>query len=287
MTAMNKKRVLVCEFHQETDTFNPFLATLESFAALRYAEGQEAYDLCKKLPCAFHGMIDAIEEAGGVVIPSISLYGSSGGRVEDRVMELLCRKVKETLEEVGEVDAVCASLHGATCTESEEDACGYFLNYLRELVGENVPIAASFDLHANVTPKMLSNADILCGYQTYPHVDHYQVGFRAASLCMRKQRGEPTFLAATVVPMLAPPAGYTSLEEPFKSVIDSGNALVADGTLLDFTVHNVQPWLDIQVIGSTVIAVAADAETAKKYGVLGARFVTVYVVAVAVPIYSA
>jgi microcystin degradation protein MlrC len=48
-------------------------------------------------------------------------------------------------------------------------------------------------------------------------------------------------------------------------VIDSGNALVADGTLLDFTVHNVQPWLDIQVIGSTVIAVAADAETAKKY----------------------
>ena len=265
MTATNKKRVLVCEFHQETDTFNPFLTTLESFAALRYAEGQEAYDLCKKLPCAFHGMIDAIEEAGGVVIPSISLYGSSGGRVEDSVMELLCRKVKETLEEVGEVDAVCASLHGATCTESEEDACGYFLNYLRGLVGENVPIAASFDLHANVTPKMLSNADILCGYQTYPHVDHYQVGFRAASLCMRKQRGEPTFLAATVVPMLAPPAGYTSLEEPFKSVIDSGNALVADGTLLDFTVHNVQPWLDIQVIGSTVIAVASDAETAQKH----------------------
>ena len=72
-------------------------------------------------------------------------------------MELLCRKVKETLEEVGEVDAVCASLHGATCTESEEDACGYFLNYLRELVGENVPIAASFDLHANVTETMLKS----------------------------------------------------------------------------------------------------------------------------------
>ena len=51
MTATNKKRVLVCEFHQETDTFNPFPMALEHFAALRYAEGQEAYDLCKKLPC--------------------------------------------------------------------------------------------------------------------------------------------------------------------------------------------------------------------------------------------
>ena len=44
MTATNKKRVLVCEFHQETDTFNPFPMALEHFAALRYAEGQEAYD---------------------------------------------------------------------------------------------------------------------------------------------------------------------------------------------------------------------------------------------------
>ena len=61
MTVTTKKRVLVCEFHQETDTFNPFSASVEDFAALRYAEGQEAYDLCKKLPCAFHGMIDAIE----------------------------------------------------------------------------------------------------------------------------------------------------------------------------------------------------------------------------------
>ena len=264
MTATTKKRVLVCEFHQETNTFNPFPMGLEGFAALRYAEGQKAYDLCKELPCAFHGMIDAIEEAGGVVIPSISLYGPSGGRVEDSVMELLYQKVKETIEAAGELDAVCASLHGATCTVSEEDACGAFLTYLRELLGEDVEIAASFDLHANVTPTMLEKADIICGYQSYPHVDHYQTGYRAAKLCMRKLRGEPTFLAATTVPMMTPPAGYTSLIEPFKGVIDSGKALIQNGTLLDFTTFNVQPWLDIGTIGSTVVAVAEDAETAKK-----------------------
>ena len=43
------KRVLICEFHQETNTFNPLPMKLEHFAALRYARGQEAYDLCKKL----------------------------------------------------------------------------------------------------------------------------------------------------------------------------------------------------------------------------------------------
>jgi microcystin degradation protein MlrC len=47
-------------------------------------------------------------------------------------------------------------------------------------------------------------------------------------------------------------------------VIDQGKALVEGGTLLDFTVFNVQPWLDIGDIGSTVIAVAEDEESAKK-----------------------
>ena len=122
-----KKRVLVCEFHQETNTFNPIPTGLEGFAAVRFALGQEAYDLCHKLPCAFHGMTDAIEAAGGEVVPSISLSGIMGGRVTDDVLELLCREVEQTLARCGKVDAVCASLHGATCTQSEDDACGVFL----------------------------------------------------------------------------------------------------------------------------------------------------------------
>ena len=267
------KRVLICEFHQETNTFNPLPMKLEHFAALRYANGQEAYDLCKKLPCAFHGMIDAIEEDGGEVISSVSLYGSLGGPVEDSVMEILKTGVRETLEKVGPVDAVCASLHGATCLASEEDACGEFVAWLRKLVGEDVVIAASFDLHANITDVMLQNADVISGYQTYPHVDYYQTGYRAASLCMRKLRGEKVYTAATIIPMMVPPSGFTTLLEPFKGVIDYGKALVEEGKLLDFTVFNVQPWLDIHKIGSTVIAVAEDAETAKKYAdILAQKF---------------
>ena len=267
------KKVLICEFHQETNTFNPLPMKLEHFAALRYANGQEAYELCKKLPCAFHGMIDAIEENGGEVISSVSLYGSLGGPVEDSVMALLKEGVEKTLAEVGPVDAICASLHGATCLASEEDACGEFVAWLRKLVGEDIIIAASFDLHANITDVMLQNADVISGYQTYPHVDYYQTGYRAASLCMRKLRGEKVCTAATIIPMMVPPSGFTTLLEPFKGVIDYGKSLVEEGKLLDFTVFNVQPWLDIHKIGSTVIAVAEDEETAKKYAdILAQKF---------------
>ena len=260
-----KKRVLVCEFHQETNTFNPMTGGLELFQSIRYAEGQKAYALCKNLPCAFHGMIDAIEEAGGEVIPTISLYGGSWGLVKDSVTELLYDRMRHYVAEAGEFDAVFASMHGATCTESEEDACGAFLAFLRELAGEDKIIAASYDLHANITAKSLRCADVICGYQSYPHVDFYETGYRAASLGMRKLMGKPVKLAAATIPMMTPPAGYTSLEEPFKSIIDYGKSLVASGTLLDFSVFNVQPWLDISMIGCTIIAVAEDEAMACHY----------------------
>ena len=81
-----RKRVLICEFHQESDTFNPLISTLENcFEKVRCAEGQEAYDMAKLVPCALHGMIDAVEEFGGELILSQSL--SSG--------DTLCLAVEE------------------------------------------------------------------------------------------------------------------------------------------------------------------------------------------------
>ena len=130
------------------------------------------------------------------------------------------------------MDAVCASLHGATCTDSDEDACGEFIAWLRELVGDDVVIAASFDLHANITEAMLKNVDVISGYQTYPHVDYYETGYRAAKLCMCKLQGEQVSLAATIVPMMVPPSGFSTLLEPFKGVMETGKAMVAEGTLL-------------------------------------------------------
>lgn len=258
---MEKKRVLLLEFCQETDTFNPIHMGLEDFRRRYYAEGEEAYHNMKRVPGSAGGIIDAIEEAGGEVIPTIFLSCTSGGRVEDSVFQLLTERLWEYIAAAGRIDAVCAALHGATCTESHDDACGVLLEYLRSLVG-NIPITASFDLHANITERILRNTDIVCGFQTYPHNDIYETGYRAGRFCMKLLRGEPVRMAALRIPMLVPPAGYATSEEPFQSVMDSGHAMVQSGKLLDFTVFNVQPWLDIPDIASTVVTVAEDAETA-------------------------
>ena len=126
-------RVLICEFHQESNTFNPLNCSIEQFEAIRYLEGEEFFCKCRSVACAVHGMIDAVEEAGGTPVPTIDLFAQSGGRVKDEVMELLLSRLQEYVERE-EFDAVFTSLHGATSTESEDDACGVFMEKLRDMV---------------------------------------------------------------------------------------------------------------------------------------------------------
>ena len=197
------------------------------------------------------------------MIPTIFLYAESGGRVDDIVLEKMINRVSYYIENAGEFDAVCASLHGATCAVSVDDACGTFLKKLKEMVG-NRPIAACFDMHANITDQVAECADIICGYQTYPHVDFYETGYRAGKLCMQLLEGATIQKAVAKIPMLVPPAGYTSQKEPFKEVVDAGNKLISDGTLIDYSVFPVQPWLDIKEISSVVVAIAIEAETVKR-----------------------
>ena len=258
-----QKRILIVEFCQETNTFNPVVSTKEMFNGGKRLEGEETFQSRLSTRTAVCGAVTAFREAGATVIPAVfvSATATSGGRVADDVLEFVMERVQWYAEH-NEFDAIYASLHGATCTVSCDDACGALLEHLRKLAGDK-PIAASFDLHANVTEKVLKNTDIICGYQTYPHNDHYETGYRAATLCTAMLRGEKFSVASAAVPMLVPPAGYTSSEGDFCQLLNWGKEMMAQDSILDFTVFPVQPWLDIPEIASRIVVIAQDANTAK------------------------
>ena len=74
--------------------------------------------------------------------------------------------------------------------ENEDDPEGFLLAESRKIVGERVPIVASFDLHGVLTDRMLQHADAIVIYHTYPHVDFFETGQRAARLLVRLMNGE-------------------------------------------------------------------------------------------------
>ena len=256
-----KARIFIAGFKQETNTFCPGFSEYEAFAA-SYREGDALIRSNGQAGEIAGGFMDTLEKYGAEAVGGVWMYSASGGPVRDSVVSGFLRRTLELLRENGPVDGILLSLHGATLSDRSDDVCGDILEAIRGECGEAVPIAAACDLHANITRKMLSAADILCGYQTYPHVDFYQTGKRAAGLLLRKIAGEPLKMAAAFIPMMASASGYTTGEGSLRRLMDYGHELVRSGRIDDFSVFEVQPWLDIPEIASCALAVASGEQTA-------------------------
>ena len=93
-------------------------------------------------------------------------------------------------EHQGPIDGVLLHLHGAMVVDSYEDGEGELLARLRRILGPDVPIVVTLDLHANVTQLMADNASALIAFRTYPHVDQYERAWQGADLLERAMSGE-------------------------------------------------------------------------------------------------
>ncbi len=259
-------KVLVMEFHQESNSFCPVNTVLEDYFRCSVLEGENLIVKVKEKPLALSGMLDALEEAGMTIVPGYAMRAQAGGIVEHEVVEHFMQKMREIISDNVPLDGAFFSFHGATQSTQSEDVCGDILVEARQLLGDKTVISASSDLHANITDRMLKNVDFICGYLTYPHMDVYETGYRAARLGIRKLQGEKNLhMAWTRLPMILPASGYTTESGTLGHITQQMKKLTEDAILEDYTVFQMQPWLDVKNGGSSIITVAKDRDTAIRY----------------------
>jgi len=240
------KKAILCEFRQESNSFNPVITGREIFAMNNIVGGEAFMEKILREPSAIHGMLNEMQQAGYEAIPAYSMEAQSGGPVDQKVVQEFLDNTLPVLRANLPVDCVLLSLHGATQATECEDVCGLILSEVRAVVGEETVIAASCDMHANCTDLMLEKANFICGYLTYPHMDYYEVGCRAARLALRRLQGEAVTIAAVRVPMIVPASGYTTLQGSCKNVVDAATA--ASGTRRSPAAyrHRSKPWRHLQ-----------------------------------------
>ena len=184
------------------------------------------------------GFIDAAKRHGWQLVPSCWAGAIPSSYVTRDAFERIASAICEDIQaaRAGGLDAVYLDLHGAAVAEHADDSEGELLARVRALVGPELPIVASLDLHANVTQRMLSEADALVSYRTYPHVDMAATGELAAELLARRfeaGRKEPMF--ARRLPFLIPLNAQSTWLEPAQSLYDELVALDREhGTVLSF-----------------------------------------------------
>ena len=260
-----KKRVFVCRLNQESDSFNPVLTTLKDFEELGIFEGEEIVKKDCKGGVVLRGIVDTLRENSDVeLIGGVAMMAKSAGApLEDNVAQWFIERIKEKLIAAGHLDGVVLSLHGATLSNVSEDVCGDILESIRKIVGDNCIVSVALDLHANVTEKIVKNADYVCGFLTYPHLDHYETGCRTAKMLLSRLNGCKLKTVRVAIPVVASAHAYTTKSGGLLELNNKAKSLVKEGKIADFSIFQAQPWLDVKEMASTVIVIAEDEGIAK------------------------
>lgn len=194
-------KILIAECKQEVSTFNPHLSGYDDFGIRR---GQEILDYHRGVRNEIGGALAVFDRAGVEFVPTYSAFFiTSGGTLAESAWQRISREFLDAIRAAPPVDGIYFSMHGAMASEQELDPEGYLLAETRKIVGPNVPIVVSLDLHGILTDRMLTESDAIVAYHTYPHVDFFETGSRAAELLLKIIRGEAKPVTAKVtVPAL-------------------------------------------------------------------------------------
>ena len=183
-------RIAIGAILQELNPFVSARATIDDFRKNYFEEGEAVVTKLRDTKVEVAGAIAAFEKAGIEIVPLLATHGGAGGQVTRQCFDDLLDRLLRPLRAAGRLDGIYLATHGAMAVEGSFDAESELLRQVRELVGDAMPLALSCDLHANVTPAMIGLADIIVGYQTYPHMDTYETGERTAALLVRTIKGE-------------------------------------------------------------------------------------------------
>lgn len=177
-------RIAIAECKQEVSTFSP---ARSHFGDFRIARQQELLDHHRRVREEVGGALSVFDADPRVTLaPAFGASANtSGGILAAADFERLSREFLQSLSELGAVDGVFFSMHGAMQAENEDDPEGFLLQEARRIFGEKIPFVVSLDLHGILTDRMLQHSDAVVAYHTYPHVDFFETGARAARLLQR------------------------------------------------------------------------------------------------------
>ncbi len=260
-------RVALASFAYEGNSFALRRDGHDDFARSLLVDGQAVIERSAGRQTALGGALAVLARAGLTPVPLLAAKGVSGGGVVESFYQDTCRRLLAALRAALPLDGVYLALHGAMICDGRADPEGELLAAVRSIVGPNVPVSASLDLHAHVTPAMVAQADILVGYETYPHLDACTTGERAARLLVDTIDGRirPVMRLRRIQAILPVLGGATDGDGPMAAVAREAREAEVTGEALSVSYFPVQPWLDFPDVGIAGLAIAdGDADAAAR-----------------------
>ena len=258
---MKPFRVGIVGLLQESNTFIQDLTTRAHFAADLIVKGSELRKRMAAAPHEVGGFFEGLDAHGIEVVPIFLARALPYGVIRKADFEELVEEMLAEIDQAGPLDGILAAPHGATVAEGYPDADGHWLAEVRKRIGGGVPLIATLDPHANLSPAMVAATDALIAYSTNPHLDQRETGRKAAELMVRTLAGEvhPT-QAAAFPPMAINIQSQNTSEKPLQTFLRDAAAIWGGEKALSGSILFGFPYADVPEMGSAVLVVS-DGET--------------------------
>lgn len=248
-------RFLIAMMKHETNTFSPIPTDLQRFRNWGLYEGEAVKRAYAGTNHPLAAFLDIAAEAGAEAVTPIAAEAMPSGPVQRAAYDYLTGRILDALAE-GSFDAAFLDLHGAMVAEDEPDGEGGLLERVRQ-IAPGLPVAVTFDMHGNMSERIIDNATAINGYKSYPHTDMYSAGSQIGRVLMRALKGEiEPAIAWGSVPLLAQTLRMGTADEPMKTMQQMCRDAERKPGILAASVFGGFPMADIAIAGLSAIVVA-------------------------------
>jgi len=251
-------RIVTGTISHETHVMSNISTGLAEFRSRRLLHGDELFIEFSGTATPAGGIIEGCKRQGFELVPTVFASATPSGIVTKEAFDTILGGILDGVRAAEPFDAVVLHLHGAGVSEEYPDIEGKVLSEVRKIAGDR-PVVATFDLHANYTQQMVENADMLIGYDTYPHVDGYERGVEAVELTARMLDGSlRPKLGFRQPPMLPALQVQFTGRYPMKRLIEEAHRMEQLKGVESITVAAGFPWSDIPEAGMSFIVTTND-----------------------------
>jgi microcystin degradation protein MlrC len=252
----SRPRIAILGFSIECNRFAP-VATKAHFGYFAGADLiAEARLPAPRMLGEIPGFVADMDAAGAWDPVGIAFAAAEpNGPVDHPFFAQVMDEIERRLTAALPVDAVYICEHGAAITTEDDDPDGALFALVRRIVGPDVPIAATLDLHANISDRMVSSIDAFIGYRTNPHLDMRERGEEAAQAIREMLAGTKTERAFIRLPIVPPTVTMLTAAGPYADMIDYGQTKIGP-EIMNVSVMGGFAFSDTAKNGLTVVVTA-------------------------------
>lgn len=200
-------RIAFGGLHTECSTFNPLAMQTRDFRVLRDAA------------LLGHAEFAPLHRFDAKFLPLLHARAVPGGPIARATYAALKAEFLDRLSAQRDLDGLYLAMHGACFVEGLEDAEGDWIAAARAVVGPDLPISASYDLHGNLSQTIIDRLDMFSAYRTAPHIDVDETKSRAVAMLLRCLRTQVRpHLCWAPVPVLLPGERTSTQDQPARGL---------------------------------------------------------------------